>query len=104
MPIPALVSAVVEAADPNALVLTFSQPLTSDDAVTAGGMTLTGDTALTATGYTVVGAVVTVALSRAVVAAEVVTVSYTPPATDPLGNANGLVAAFAGQAVTNNVV
>lgn len=102
--VPALLSAAVLNADPDEMVLTFSQMLTSADSASAGGFTVASSgAAVTVTGVNVVGTTVELALSRAILAGEINTVSYTPPGSAPLANANGLVAAFSARPVTNSV-
>lgn len=102
--VPALLTAAVLNANPDELVLTFSQPLTSANPTGAGGLVLASSgAAVTATAVAVSGATVEVALSRAMLAGETLSVSYTPPGANPLANANGLVSAFSARPATNGV-
>lgn len=103
--VPAPAAAVLNDADDDALVLTFTRALTSANPAGAGGFVVNASGAVvTVTGVVITGAVVTLALSRAIAANEVVAVSYTPPGTNNLANASGLVAAFTNFDVENNVV
>ena len=86
--------------------LTMSQPLTGADPSGAGGFTIAASGAavtVTAVDMTAASAAVNLTLSRAIAAGESIYLSYTPPGSNPLGNANGSVAAFTGRAVQNNV-
>lgn len=103
--LPSPVSAVVDAADPDALVVTFDATLTSANPAGTGGFVVTSSGAsVTVTGVVLAGATATLALSRAITAGETLSVNYTPPATNPLASAGGLAPAFVGQVVTNTVV
>lgn len=101
---PAPLSASVSAPDVDVIALTFDAAITSSAPSGAGGFTVTASGgANTVTGVTIAGAVVSLALSRDIAAGETVSVSYTPPGTNPLAGVGGLAPAFVGQTVTNNV-
>jgi hypothetical protein len=101
-----LLTAEVQNADTDRIVLTFSDDLTGTPPSGAGGFTLSSDGAsITVTGVTFPGgAVAHLATSRAVEFGEALTnLTYTPPGSDPLATAAGEIAAFTGVAVTNSV-
>lgn len=102
--IPTIVAAVIQNAQPTKIVLTASDALTSPAPTGAGGFVVaTTGTSATVSSVVVAGAVVTLTLSRSIAAGEVVSVSYTPPGSNPLANTYGTVSAFAGKSVINNV-
>jgi uncharacterized repeat protein (TIGR02059 family) len=102
--VPTIAAAVIANADPDSLVLTASQALTSPNPTGAGGFTVaTTGAAVTVSSVTVAGSTVTLALSRAIAAGETVSLSYAPPVSNPLANTYGTVSAFSGKSVTNNV-
>lgn len=85
--------------------LTMSQALTSANPAGAGGFTISSTgAAVTVSAVVVSGTSVDLTLSRAITAGEVIYLNYTPPGSNPLGNANGNTAAFVGRSVQNNVV
>lgn len=103
---PVVSSLSIEDANDDELVLTMSQPLTGSDPSGAGGFIVAATgAAVTVTGVNMTDGSpsVALALSRAIAAGEQVWLSYTPPMSNPLGNANGSTAAFSGRNVQNNV-
>lgn len=86
------------------LVLTMSQALTSSNPAGAGGFTVAASgAAVTVSSVVVSGVTVTLNLSRVIAAGEQVYLTYVPPGSNPLGNANGTTVGFTGRAVQNNV-
>ena len=100
---PTFSSALVTAAAPKSLVITFSEALDTGSVPAAGAFTVkVGGTAEDApTGVSISGAEVTLTLATALDASQTsVTVDYTKPGSDPLKDAaNNEVANFANQAV-----
>lgn len=103
---PTLSTAVVEDADKDALVLTFSEAMKTTPLPAATAFTIAGADAggRTVTTVAASGSTVTLTLSSALAAGNVITVAYTKPASNPLKDANGVdCASFTAHAVTNNV-
>ena len=103
---PTFSSALVTAAAPKSLVITFSEALDTSSVPAPGAFTVkVGGTAEDdPTGVSISGAEVTLTLATALDASQTsVTVDYTKPGSDPLKDAaNNEVANFANQAVTSN--
>lgn len=101
---PVVSSTVITDVADDDLVLTMSQALTSSNPTGAGGFTIAASgAAVTVTSVVVSGTSVTLNLSRSITAGESVYLTYVPPGSNPLANANGSTAGFTGLAVTNNV-
>ena len=101
---PALDTNTAVAVNGDSLVLTYDEPLDvfSSPAPSAFSVTVAGMDRTVAR-VTVSGKAVTLTLTSAVVLAETVTVSYTPPATDPIQDSHGNDApALTNGAVTNH--
>ena len=98
---PLFIDATVDGAS---LVLTYVEDLDADSvpAVDAFAVTVAGGTPAAPTGVAVSGAAVTLTLASAVTHGQAVTVSYTPPASNPLQDASGLgVLALTDEPVAN---
>lgn len=96
--------AVADATD-TVMNLVMSQALTSSNPAGAGGFTVSSTGAVvTVSAVAVSGTSVNLTLSRAILPGEVLYLNYTPPGSNPLGNANGNTVAFTGRSVQNNVV
>ena len=92
--------------DGDELVLTFAEDLDTNSKPVASAFTVSVDSgagAAPSSVDTISGKTVTLTLASAVTSGQTVTVSYTPPGTNPLQDASGLDApGFADQTVTNN--
>jgi hypothetical protein len=98
---PLLESAVIEAAVPDEVVLTFDQRL-NEAAIAASAFSITGKII---SSVAIVDYVVTLTLSADVNFTDVLTVDYTKPASNPLKAlvGGGEVDSFTAAAITNNV-
>ena len=99
---PGLDTAIVDGAS---LVLTYHEDLNTGSvpAASAYSVVVDGGAGTAPSGVSVSGKAVTLTLASAVGSGQVVTVTYTEPASNPLQDATGLAAvALTGQAVTNN--
>lgn len=103
---PVLVSAVVQAAAPSSIVLTYSVPLDVASVPAAGAFSVTNSGgSYSVSSVAVSGSTVTLTTNRAAVAAETISLSYAVPGTSQIKSASGgLAAALSSQAVANNVV
>ena len=91
--------------DGDQLVLTFAEALntSSTPAASAFSVSVDGTAAAPDSVDSIGGTMVTLTLASAVTSGQTVTVSYTPPGTDPLEDASGLDArGFTDETVTNN--
>ncbi len=102
---PVLVSAVVQAAAPSSIVLTYSVPLDVASVPAAGAFSVTNSGgSYSVSSVAVSGSTVTLTTNRAAVAAETISLSYAVPGTSQIKSASGgLAAALSGASVTNNV-
>ncbi len=100
--IPSILSAAVADANPDDIVIVFSENLDEDSVPATSAFSATGKTI---SGVDVSGDTVTVTVNSAYANGNTITVSYVPPVSDPLqSDATGrTVVAFTNQAVTNNV-
>ncbi len=99
---PGLDTAIVDGAS---LVLTYHEDLDTGSvpAASAYSVVVDGGAGTAPSGVSVSGKTVTLTLASAVGSGQVVTVTYTAPASNPLQDASGLAAVpLTGQAVTNN--
>jgi len=104
--VPVYLSSVIENAAPSSLVMTYSLALSTRYRPAASSFTvIVNSVARTVSSVSLSGTKVTLRLSSAVISGDVVTVSYTPPATNPLQTSARVKAeAISDKAVTNNVV
>lgn len=102
---PTLVSATIENANPDKIILTYSESLDTGSVPAAGAYVVTfNGIGVGVSSVGIVGAVVTVTLTSSAVSSDAVLLDYTPggsPVQDIAGND---AAALSAQAVTNNVV
>lgn len=103
---PVLVSAVIQAAAPSSLVLTYSVPLDAASVPSAAAFSVTNSGgSFSVSSVSVSGSTVTLGTSRAASASEVISISYAVPGSGQIKSASGgLAAALSGASVTNNVV
>lgn len=102
--LPVFQSAVIENATPVRLDMTYNLTLGNVVPATSSFTVRVNSTARTVSSVTVSGTKVQLNLASAVVYGDVVTVSYTAPATNPLQtSAGGKAVSIASKAVTNNV-
>lgn len=102
--IPAFQSAVIENATPGRLDMTYNLTLGNIVPAASSFSVMVNSTARTVSTVTVSGTKVQLNLASTVVYGDVVTVSYTAPATNPLQtSAGGKAVSIASKAVTNNV-
>ncbi len=104
--IPVYVSSVIENSAPSSLVMTYSLALSSRSRPAASSFSvMVNSIARTVTSVSLSGTKVTLRLSAAVFSGDIVTVSYTPPASNPLQTTSGVKAvSISEQPVTNNVI
>ena len=102
---PLYVSSGIENATPSKIDLTFSLDLTNKIPAAAAFTAKVNNTAKAVQTVTVAGTKVSLILSSALRNEDVVTISYTKPATNPLQSAaGGTVESFTDKPVTNNVL
>jgi hypothetical protein len=97
-----IVTATVENANKNKVVLTFSEDLNEGSVPDISAFELVGKTI---TGITVVAKVVTLAVSAAYSFGDLPILNYTNPVANPLQSVTGnKVASIVGQAIVNNII
>jgi uncharacterized repeat protein (TIGR02059 family) len=103
-PVPTYVSSVINNNIPSLIYVTVDVSLATVIPSATAFTVMVNSVNRPVLGVNVSGTKVFIALSSAVVMNDVVTVSYTPPANNPLQTPTGvLAAAFSNKAVTNNV-
>lgn len=102
--IPAYVSSVIANATPSLLTMTYSMALANVVPDVTAFVVQVNSVARTINSVTLSGTTVRLTLASPVVAGDVVTVSYTQPATNPLQSAaGGKAVSISAKPVTNNV-
>ena len=102
--IPVYVSSAIQNATPNILDMTYSLSLSSIVPAASSFGVLVNSVARTVSAVAVSGTKVSLTLASPVVYGDVVNVSYTKPATNPLKTSSGgQAASLSAQSVTNNV-
>jgi uncharacterized repeat protein (TIGR02059 family) len=103
--IPVYSSSVIENATPSLIEITYSLSLANIIPATSAFKVTVNSVARTVNSVSVSGSLVSLTLSSAVVFGDVVYVSYTAPASNPLQTSSGgLAASFSNALVTNNVL
>jgi uncharacterized repeat protein (TIGR02059 family) len=104
LPIPLYVSSVIQNATPNTLVITYSLSLAILVPSSSAFGIKVNSLARTVNTVSISGTKVILTLSSPVVYGDVITVSYTKPATNPIQTSSGgLAATLSAQTVLNNV-
>ena len=104
---PVYISSVVQDATPTLLVMTYDRALnTTIVPATSAFLVMVNSESMPVTSITISGSSVRLTLGSAIVNGDVVTVSYTKPASNPLQSATGgwQAASITDQPVTNNTV
>jgi uncharacterized protein (TIGR02145 family)/uncharacterized repeat protein (TIGR02059 family) len=103
-PIPMYVSSVIQNATPTILEMTYNTTLANIVPATSAFTVMVNSVSRTVNSIAISGTEVLLTLSSAVVYGDIVTVSYTKPASNPLQTSSGgQAASISAQAVTNNV-
>jgi uncharacterized protein (TIGR02145 family)/uncharacterized repeat protein (TIGR02059 family) len=101
---PAYVSSVIQNATPGVVEMTYNSTLANIVPATSAFTVMVNSVSRTINTVTISGTKVMLTLSSAVVFGDIVTVSYTKPASNPLQTTSGGQAvSISAQAVTNNV-
>ena len=104
-PIPVYVSSAIQDVTPGILDMTYSLTLAPVVPATSSFVVLVNSVARTVNAIAVSGTKVTLTLASPVFIGDIITVSYTKPATNPLQTATGgLTTSISSQAVINNVI
>ena len=104
-PIPVYVSSVIQNATPNNLEITYNLSLAIIAPASAAFSVKVNSVARTVNSVSISGTKVLLTLSNPVINGDVVTFSYTKPATNPIQTPSGVQAAtLSAQVVTNNVI
>jgi uncharacterized repeat protein (TIGR02059 family) len=104
-PIPVYSSSVVENASPTLLAITYSIGLANIIPLNSAFSVLVNSVATTVSSVSISGTKVQLTLASAIKFGDIVTVSYTKPATNPLQSVSGGQAVnILGRTVTNNLI
>jgi uncharacterized repeat protein (TIGR02059 family) len=102
-PIPVYVGSVIENASPTLLDMTYNPALANIVPAVSAFNVKVNSTDRTVSSVTITGGKVRLTLISAVISGDIVTVSYTAPASNPLQTSSkGLAASISNQSVTNN--
>lgn len=104
VPVPVYVSSVVQNASPSVIEISYNLSLANIVPSTGAFSAAVNSSSRGITKITVAGSKVSLTLSSPVLYGDAVTISYTPPSTNPIQTASGGAAeSFSSQRVTNNV-